>query len=44
MSKETLEVVESMFEAWETLDMEAVINLWQEDGYLWSMMLSLIHI
>ena len=38
MSKETLKVVESMFEAWETLDMEAVINLWQEDGYLWSMM------
>jgi hypothetical protein len=27
MSNETLKVVESMFEAWETLDMEAVIDL-----------------
>ena len=38
MSNETLKVVESMFNAWETLDMEAVIDHWQEDGYLWSMM------
>ena len=27
-----------MFAAWESLDMEAVLQNWHEDGYLWSMM------
>ena len=38
MSDDTLKIVENMFHAWESLDMEAVIDNWHEDGYLWSMM------
>ena len=38
MSDKTLEVVQTMFAAWESLDMEAVLQNWHEDGYLWSMM------
>tara|TARA_Y100001936_G_scaffold92495_1_gene91008 strand:- start:1678 stop:2121 length:444 start_codon:yes stop_codon:yes gene_type:complete len=38
MSNETLTVVENMFKAWESLDMNAVLDNWHEEGYLWSMM------
>ena len=38
MSNETLDVVQDMFKAWESLDMKAVLDNWHEDGYLWSMM------
>ena len=37
MNDKTLEVVQTMFAAWESLDMEAVLQNWHEDGYLWSM-------